>query len=74
MTTVPRGNEITVSIFFFRADCPEPDQCRNCGAEGHLSNECQEPAKTYVVKVCGVIEGWTQGCQIYFQTKNPNLG
>jgi hypothetical protein len=61
MTTAPRGNE-TALIFFSRADCPEPDQRRDCGAEGHLSDECQEPD---VVKVCGVI--WTVYLVAYFE-------
>lgn len=42
----------TLINFVFRAECTEPDICRNCGGEGHLANDCTEEAKTRVVKVC----------------------
>ena len=34
----------------FRAECSEPDICRNCGAEGHEAKDCTEEAKTRVVQ------------------------
>ena len=41
----------SMSVPFFRADCPEPEICRNCGGEGHIAKDCTEEAKTRMVKV-----------------------